>query len=130
MRSFTGDLYIIPNSEISKVTNNSAGHRAIIVDVTVAYEENTDKVIEVLNKVCKQAKLDFDSIVEGPDVLGVIKLGETGVVMRVFAKAVAGTQWGTERELRKRIKDAFVEQGVEIPYNRVVLMDQKSRGKY
>jgi small conductance mechanosensitive channel len=125
IRNYTGDLYIIPNSEIKKVTNHTRGDKAAIVDVSVAYEENMDLVINVLNKVCETAAKELTSIVEGPTVLGVVNLGDSGVVIRVFAKTIAGAHWEVERQLRKRIKDAFDREGIEIPYNRLVVINKK-----
>ncbi len=127
IRHFAGDLYIIPNGEIQKVTNHTRGQKGAIVDVTVAYEENIDKVFEVLNETCLKAGTEIDSIVEGPTVLGVTDLGDSGVNIRVFARTVAGQQWAVERELRKIIKDTFDKKGIEIPYKKVVIIDQEKR---
>lgn len=125
IRHYAGDLFIIPNGEIRKVTNHTRGSKGAIVDVSVAYEEKIDRVIMVLNKVCETAAQEIPNITEGPTVLGVMNLDDSGVVIRVFAKTVAGEQWGIERELRKRIKDAFDQEGIEIPYNKLVIINKK-----
>ncbi|MGE4283280.1 MAG: mechanosensitive ion channel family protein [Clostridia bacterium] len=124
MRHFAGDLYIIPNSGIQNVTNHTRGNKAAIVDVAIAYEEKIDAAVNVLNKICEEAAKEQPSIVEGPNVLGVTNLGDSGVVIRVLAKTVAGTQWEIERILRKKIKDGFDEQDIEIPYNRLVVINK------
>ncbi|NLY42807.1 MAG: mechanosensitive ion channel family protein [Clostridiaceae bacterium] len=129
IRHYTGDLHIIPNGEITKVTNHTRGNKAAIVDVSVAYEENLDKVINVLKKVSEAAAKDIASIVEGPMVQGVINLGYSGVVIRLFTKTVAGEQWAVERELRKRVKEAFDREGIEIPYNKVTIVPPRGETK-
>ncbi|MDK2934464.1 MAG: moderate conductance mechanosensitive channel [Clostridiales bacterium] len=126
IRHYAGDLYIIPNSQIQKVTNHTKGYKAAIVDVSIAYEENIDAAIEVLNKVCDAAEKEIPSVIERPQVLGVTNLGDSGVVIRVFAKTVAGTHWEVERQIRKRIKDTFDREGIEIPYTKVVVINNKS----
>ena len=127
IRHFAGDLYIIPNGEIKKVTNHTRGNKGANVEVSIAYEEDIERAIAVLNQVCEKANQEIDAIVEGPAVLGVSALADSGVVLRVFGKTIAGQQWATERELRKRIKQAFDKEGIEIPYNRLVVIE-KSQG--
>ncbi len=125
LRHYAGDLYIIPNGEITKVTNHTRGSKGAIVDVSVAYEEKIDDVISVLTQVSETASKEIASIVKGPEVLGVMDLGDSGVVIRIFAKTVAGQQWSVERELRKRIKDTFDREEIEIPYNKIVVINDK-----
>ena len=125
LRHYAGDLYIIPNGEITKVTNHTRGSKGAIVDVSVAYEEKIDDVISVLTQVSETASKEIASIVKGPEVLGVMDLGDSGVVIRIFAKTIAGQQWSVERELRKRIKDTFDREEIEIPYNKIVVINDK-----
>jgi small conductance mechanosensitive channel len=124
VRHYAGDLYIIPNSQIQSLTNHTRGSKGAIVDVAIAYEEKIDKALDALNIISERAAKEIDSIVEGPTVLGVKDLGDSGVVIRVFAKTIAGMQWEVERQLRKRIKDGFDERGIEIPYNRLVVINK------
>lgn len=121
LRHFSGDLYIIPNSEIKKVTNHTRGNKTAIVDVAVAYEEQLDRAFKVLNKVCEDTAKDFETIVEGPTLLGVMNFGELGVMMRIQAKTLPGAQWELEREIRKRVKEAFDAEKIKIPYRPVVV---------
>jgi len=122
IRNYTGDLYIIPNSEIRKVTNHTRGAKAAIVDISVAYEENIDRVTNILNSLCKACADEMKDIVEGPTVLGITELADSGIVMRIFAKTTAGKQGEIEREIRKRIKVTFEQEGIEIPYNKLVVI--------
>lgn len=117
VRDFSGDLYIIPNGSIQKVTNKSRGSMRALVDVDVAYTQDTDKVMEVLNKTCDIMKRDFkEDIVEGPSVLGITKLGESGFTVRIFTMTKSMKQWNIENELRKRIKCNFDKEGIQIAY--------------
>ncbi|WP_243116572.1 mechanosensitive ion channel family protein [Marinisporobacter balticus] len=127
IRDFNGDLHIIPNGSINKVTNKCKGAMRALVDVGIAYEENIDNAIKVLSELCEEIAKENEKIKEGPTVLGVTNLGESDIVISIVAKTVPMQQWAVERELRKRIKERFDEKGIEIPYpRRVLIQKQKS----
>ncbi len=126
LRDFSGELHIIPNSNIGTVTNKTRGAMRALVKISVAYEEDIDRVIKVLDKVCMDMKDMDENIVEGPTILGVSDLGEYGIDITIVAKTNPMNQWGVERELRKRIKEAFDKEKIEIPYPRRVILDNKS----
>jgi small conductance mechanosensitive channel len=115
IRNFNGDLYIVPNGEITKVTNHTRGNKGAIVDVPVEYREDTGKVMKYAAAVCSKMKEEFDVIVEGPDVLGFVDLKRDYAVLRIFAKTIPNKQWEIEREIRKRIKEEFNAQGIRFP---------------
>lgn len=127
IRDFNGDLHIIPNGSIDKVTNRSRGNMRALVEVSIAYEENIDRTLEVLRKLCTEIAEENDKIMEGPTVLGVSKLGESDVVIAVMAKTIPMEQWAVERELRKRIKERLEDKGIEIPYPRRVVIESSER---
>ncbi|MFZ5968262.1 MAG: mechanosensitive ion channel family protein [Bacillota bacterium] len=127
LRDFNGDLHIIPNGSIDKVTNRCCGSMRAWVDVSIAYEENIDHAIDVLTRLCEEIREENDKIVEGPTVLGVTKLGESDIVISISAKTIPMEQWAVERELRKRIKERLDEKGIEIPYPRRVVIQSTER---
>ena len=128
LRDWGGELHIIPNGEITRVTNYARGSMRALVEVGVAYEEDLDRVMEVMRQVCQEIAEDFPVITDGPTVLGVVSLGESEVLIRVVAHTLAFEQWGVERELRKRFKQTFDREGIEIPYpRRMVILPDKER---
>ncbi|MBE3586744.1 mechanosensitive ion channel family protein [Desulfofundulus thermocisternus] len=131
LRDFGGELHIIPNGQIIQVTNHSRGNMRALVEVGVAYEENLDRVIDVLQQVCEQAARDMaDIIAEGPHVLGVVNFGQSDVVIRIIAYTKPMQQWYVERELRRLIKEAFDREGIEIPYPRRVVLSMSGGAKH
>ena len=126
LRDFSGELHIIPNSNIGAVTNKTRGAMRALVKVSVAYEEDIDHVTQVLDKVCKEVKETNKSIVDGPTILGISDLGEYGIDLTIVAKTNPMDQWGVERELRKKIKEAFDRENIEIPYPKRIIFDNKS----
>lgn len=125
IRDFSGDLHIIPNGSILTVTNKSRGNMRALVDIQVAYNEDLDKVLDIMNKVIEGIKKDCDYINEGPSVYGVVNITETVVTVRVTAKTVPMKQWDAEIEIRQRIKAAFDEEGIKTPYQKMVFVDGK-----
>ena len=124
IRDFSGELHIIPNSNIQTVTNRTRGNMRALVVVTAAYEENIDKVTEVLNKICEELKVNNEKIVEGPTLIGISNLGEYGIDFTIVAKTDPMEQWGVEREIRKRVKEVFDEENIEIPYPKKVIYER------
>jgi small conductance mechanosensitive channel len=123
VRSADGDLYIIPNGQIKIVTNMSKGFNRAVVDVGISYNEDIDRVIKLLEK--ELTKIYEEHIVKGmldcPVILGVEKLDDSSVVLRVRADCAVGENWNVERELRRLIKNAFDREGIEIPFPQQVV---------
>ena len=127
IRDFNGDLHIIPNGSVDRVTNKSSGNMRAWVDISIAYEENIDHAMEVLSHMCREVAASCDKIMEGPTVLGVTKFGDSEIILSIVAKTVPMEQWAVERLIRKRIKETFDEVGIEIPYPRRVVLQKDNR---
>lgn len=120
IRSANGDLSIIPNGEITQVTNMTRAWSRAVIDVGVSYGANLDEVFDALREAGRRAQADPDigpAFMEAPDVLGVMGFGDSAVNVRMWAKvAPPGRQWEIERFLRKKLKEVFDERGLEIPF--------------
>jgi len=123
IRDFDGSLHVVPNGDIGQVNNRSRGTSRIILDVEVAYEEELAEVLAVLERVCSQFK--NEALVEAPRVLGVQALGESAIVIRLFARTEPLEHWGLERQLRLEVKKALDAAGIEIPYRRLVILPRE-----
>jgi len=121
IRDFSGELHIIPNGSITEVTNKTRGGMRALIKVSVAYEEDLDHVIDVLNRIAEEFKQN-DKIIDGPNVLGVTQLGSSGIEVTIVAKTLPMEQWAIERNLRKRIKEEFEKEDIEIPYQKIVII--------
>lgn len=122
IRDFSGDLHIIPNGNIINVTNHCRGNMRIMFDVDIAYEADVDRAIKVLENYFEEYSKQEPSIVEGPKVLGVQELSAYSVVLRIWATSKPMEQWRISRELKKGIKKALDEAGIEIPYPKSVMI--------
>ncbi len=121
LRDFSGELHIIPNSTIQIVTNKTRGPMRALVKISVAYEENIERVVSVLEGICEDIKLSNESIIEGPSVLAISNLGDYGIDITIVAKVNPGEQWNTEREIRRKVIEAFDKENIEIPYPKTVI---------
>ncbi|MFC7321397.1 mechanosensitive ion channel family protein [Halobacillus campisalis] len=124
IRSFDGTLNFIPNRNIAGVSNHSRGNMRALVDIGISYDENIDHALDVLKKVADEFAMD-PRFKEGPDVLGVQSLGSSDVVIRILGKTENMEQWGVERDLRKAMKEALDEAGIEIPFPHQVYIEKK-----
>jgi moderate conductance mechanosensitive channel len=128
LRDFSGELHTIPNGEIKITTNHSRGSIRAVVDVAVPYEEDLSRVLQVLQQVADEARLDLkERLREGPEILGVHSLGPSDMVVRITARTAPLGQWALERELRRRIKEAFDREAIEIAHSRQVLVASEGR---
>ena len=116
IRDFNGDLHIIPNGLISKVTNHSKGNMRVTVDVEISYDEDIQKVIEVMAQLCKNFAQENSSITEGPTVQGITNIKDNRVTIRVAGKAKAMTQWDMEMKLRRKIGETLKKENIKTPY--------------
>lgn len=119
MREYSGNVHYVPNGTITTVTNMSRGFAQAVIDVGVAYRENVDEVIKVMKAVGEDLRTDEEfqfKILDTMEVAGVDQLGDSSVTIRCRFKVMPLEQWGVRREYLKRIKAAFDEHGIEIPY--------------
>lgn len=115
LRSLNGDLHIIPNGEIVKVTNHTRGNRAVIVDIPLAYNVAVGKAIETAEAVCREVSKEFSRVlVKTPSVLGITEMGKGSFTLRIFAMALPNEQPTVERRIRLLIKEAFDREGIEL----------------
>ena len=122
LRDYDGNVHFIPNSLITTVTNMSRGFAQAVIDVGVAYGEDVDEVTAVMRKVGVAMRTDTAlgaKILEDLEIAGVERLDDSAVVLRCRFKVRPLEQWTVRREFLRRIKAAFDEHGIEIPFPHV-----------
>lgn len=129
LRDLDGHVHTVPNSAITVATNMTQVFSRINLNIAVAYEEDVDRVIDVVNEVCTELATDRASdFIEAPKVLRVDLLGENGIELKVVGDVKAFTQWELAGELRRRIKKRFDQEGIEIPYPHRTFVQGKMYG--
>ena len=119
LRDINGTVWHVPNGEIQRVGNQSQQWARAVVDVEVAYDTDIKLATDVIKATADGMWVDEGSpglMIEEPEVLGVENLGADGIAIRLVVKTAPDAQLGVARELRARIKRAFDEAGIEIPF--------------
>jgi len=119
LRSVDGTVWYVRNGEVIRVGNSSHGWARAVLDVRVAYEEDTDRARALLLGVARDITADpewSDSVLEEPEVWGVEDLAADSVILRLVVKTEPLQQWKLARELRERIKQTFDAEGIDIPH--------------
>ena len=119
LRDLDGIVHVVPNGEIRVASNFTKEWSRVNLNVSVAYGEDLDRVIPVINRVGKELAEDPEwapLILKPPQVLRVDNLGESGVDIKILGDTKPIRQWDVMGELRKRLKKAFDEEGIEIPW--------------
>ena len=120
IRDVHGTVWHVPNGVISRVGNSSQLWSRALIDVEVAYDTDLDLAKEVIQRVGDELWADKewggDELMERPEVWGVQSLGSSAIALRLVVKTEPSKQWAVERELRLRLKNAFDQEGIEIPF--------------
>ena len=130
LRDGYGVTHFVANGQITVVSNLTRQSSRAVVDVTVAYREDLDRVLSLLQEEVRQFVEDpaWKPMVSGePRVAGVERLAEEGVMLRLWVDVYPGTQSDAERELRRRIKNRFDREGIEISVPRMVRVVNEPR---
>lgn len=128
IRNFNGDLHIIPNGEIKKVTNHTRGNKAVIVDIPVAYSNDIRKVLQLATELCEEVAQEFQSIVEAPRVQGITELGKESLNLRIFSRTIPNEHLEVERRIRVLIKERFDREKIKFNDRNLILVNDKNAG--
>jgi len=119
LRDLSGIMHVIPNSKIELTSNWTRDWSRINLNVTVAYKERVDDVIGIINEECERMREDpnwGEKLLSTPQVLRVDDLGNHGVDIKILGDTKPMQQWALMGELRRRLKNRFDQEGIEIPW--------------
>lgn len=124
LRDYDGNVHFVPNGEVTTVVNMSCGFAQSVIDVGVAYREDTDAVVEVMRAVGAGLRADPDfraRLLDDLEIAGVERWDDSAVILRCRFKCSPLEQWAVRREFLRRLKYAFEAEGIEIPYPHLTL---------
>jgi small-conductance mechanosensitive channel len=133
LRAQDGSIHIIPFSAVTTVTNMTRDFSFAVLDVSVGYGEDTDRVVEVMREVAADIRADpkFAPIIRDElEVLGVERLADSGVLIRARIKGEPMARWSIGREFNRRIKQRFDLLGIEIPYPHQKLVIERQQARH
>ena len=127
IRSYTGEVKILSNRNISEVINYSQMSSFALVDVSVAYEEDYEKVEKLLNNlfidIKKNKRIPF--LKSDIKVLGINELADSAVIIRITAETESYKQYEVQRLIMKEIKILFDKENIKIPYPQIEVHNGK-----
>ena len=130
LRDQSGTVHIFPNGTVTTLANMTKDWSAYVMDIGVAYKEDTDRVVEVMREVGENLRNDQQfgrKMLEPIEILGVDAFGESEVVIKARIKTLPIEQWSVGREYRRRLKKAFDREKIEIPFpHRTLYMGEAS----
>jgi moderate conductance mechanosensitive channel len=119
LRDVEGVVWHIRNGEILRVGNKSQGWSRALIDVPVAYDADVGRVSEVIKAVADGVWQDpqySEMVLDEPDLWGLERFDADSLALRLVVKTAPLQQWKVGRVLRRRIKEAFDAEGIEIPF--------------
>lgn len=124
LRDLDGTVHHIPHGEIKKVANLSKDFARVNLNIGVSYNSKLDHVIQIVNEVGNELSQDAqwkEFIIKPPQFLRVDDFADSSIVIKILGETQPLKQWEVTGELRKRIKIAFDNEGIEIPFPQRVI---------
>ncbi|MBI2807521.1 MAG: mechanosensitive ion channel [Planctomycetes bacterium] len=119
LRDNEGTVHFVPHNTIVTVSNMTHRWARAFLEIRVAYHEDVDHVMLVLEEICRELRADpafGPFILDDPEMLGVDQLTENGITIQFLLRTSPLKQWPVKRELLRRIKARFGELGIELPH--------------
>jgi len=119
LRDLSGVVHVFQNGKINSLSNMTKEWSAMVFKIGVAYKEDVDHVIRIMQKVGEKMTNDAnysEKILEPLLIMGLDKFDDSAVIIKARLKTIPGEQWALGREYRKRLKKEFDEKGIEIPF--------------
>jgi small conductance mechanosensitive channel len=119
LRDVEGTVHVFPNGSITTLANRSKDFSFYVIDLPISYQEDPDRITAILRQVGAGMQNDATYgpfILEPIEILGIDAFGLWSLQLKVRIKTVPLKQWEVGRELRKRIKKAFDELGIDMTF--------------
>ena len=124
LRDYEGVVHFVPNSAITVVTNRSRNFLYAVMDISVAYNTDLVHLNQTLRNVAKEMREDpkfVNIILDDLEIAGLDNFGESSIVVRCRIKVDTSSQMLVKREFQGRLKMAFEQEGIEIPFRHLVI---------
>lgn len=116
IRNYNGNIYCIPNGDIRTITNMSRGFKRAIVNIPCPYEENQERLVNMVKEEMEIAAKEVEGMKTVPDVMSIVAFDKNSVRLQVAVVCPVGEHWRIEREIRTRVKARFDREGIIMPH--------------
>ena len=127
VQSWTGEQNVIPNGNVTQVTNYSIHNGLAVVDINIPYENDIGVAEKIIEDVAKELPGKYEEIIEVPEIYGVQTLELSHFVIRVVAETEPVYQWAGARNIRKEVKERLYKEGIDIPSPRLVMYSRNEQ---
>lgn len=115
------DTKILNNSDIRGAINTSKNLSIALVDVSIGYEANLEKVEKIIQEALPKFRESIPEIVDGPHYHGVQSLGDSAVILRVLARTEEKHKFHVRRQLNRALKLLCDQHQIDIPFPQLVI---------
>ncbi|MBI5627884.1 MAG: mechanosensitive ion channel family protein [Candidatus Rokubacteria bacterium] len=130
LRMLNGAQRVIPNGELTQFANYNKGWARAVLDVTVAYDVDVRRALELLERLAREWGRETGLALEDPQAQGIVRVGDGELGLRLMVKVPADRRAEAEMELRRRIKETFDREGIQVPSaERVVYLRAEKPGR-
>lgn len=124
LRDLSGSVHFIRNGKIDSVTNMTKDYSYALLDISVAYKEDIEKVMDVIKEIYEKLKQNpqyAQDILEPIEILGLDKFADSAIIIKARIKTKPIKQWAITREFNLILKKKFDELNIEIPFPQITL---------
>jgi small conductance mechanosensitive channel len=124
LRDLEGRVHYVPNGKIEVATNYTKEFSRVVVDVSVAYKENIERVLAIIEDEMRSFAAEpewLELMLDDPTLLGVNKLADSSVVIRLVFVTIPAERWTVKREFLKRVKNRLDAESIEIPFPHITV---------
>jgi moderate conductance mechanosensitive channel len=118
LRDEAAVVHVFPNGSVNTLSNMTKDWSAYVINVNVAYKEDTDRVADVMRRVAEEMYAEpkyRSAMLEPIEIIGVDGFTESAVTIKARLKTQPLQQFSIGREYRRRLKKAFDVAGIEMP---------------
>lgn len=121
IKAVDGTVHFIPNRNITTISNLSSANMQVLIDVRINPEEGYEKICEVITEVNETLKEKYiESIQTGPDIFGMVDLGNGNFAVRTTMYVLNGKQFAVKEEFLAQYIKALTEAGFTIPNTPII----------
>ncbi|OCA82190.1 mechanosensitive ion channel protein MscS [Bacillus sp. FJAT-27225] len=128
IKSWTGELHILPNGSINQVTNFSLNNSSAVIDVGIGYEEDIEKAETVIKELLGKMPEQYEDLIKAPELQGIQNFSPSEVTLRVVFETKPMKHFSIARMIRKEIRLALDQHGIEVPYPKLVMYSGGEQG--
>lgn len=129
IQSWTGEQNVIPNGNITQVTNYSVHNGLAVVDINIPYEDDIVTAERIIEDIITELPDKYEEFVTVPVIHGVQSLELSHLVIRVIAETLPVYHWAGARIIRKEVKERLYKEGIDIPSPRLVMYSRNQAAK-